>query len=185
MPGAREITIALSGGLGSGKSTTAAELAQRLGGTVASFGDFVRHLATQLGEPTDRPTLQRIGHERVEADANAFVVAFLSWASPPADQILIIDGVRHVSVDAALRSRASAVGEEYFLIVIQTTTQLRADRRHDGNERIHIEVENHPVEREAIEQLPAVADFVVDGDAPPATVASRIIAEVRGRLTHR
>ncbi len=182
MLGTCGLTIGLSGGVGSGKSTTAAELAKRLGGTVASFGDYVRHLAAELGEPPERSVLQRIGQEHVEANADEFLVAFMTWAAPPEDRPLIIDGVRHAAVDASLRKRAADRYDDYFLVVIDTAIHLRAARRHKGDERKLLEVEQHPVEQGAFDKLPAIADFVIDGDAPSEVVVSRLIIAAENKF---
>ena len=185
MPGTRRLTIALAGGAGSGKSTIARELAARLDGAVSSFGDYVRHLAAEQGEPVERSTLQRIGQGHVEADARAFVLAFLDWTSPTGDQPLIVDGVRHASVDDALRAWAVASNRDYVLILLDTSVHERAGRRHDGDEREIRKIDDHPVERETADTLPGIADLVVDGDGAPEDVIARIVAAAPEPIARR
>lgn len=175
MPGTRRLTIALAGAPGSGKSTVAGDLAERLGGEAASFGDFVRHIASQVGRDHERATLQGIGHARVEEGAEAFVMAFLAWAKPEADRPVIIDGVRHRDVDASLRSWASREGRDYALVLIEASVHERARRRHGGDENEVGAIDAHPVERETRDALPGVADLVVDGNGRPDEVVARIV----------
>lgn len=185
MSRARGLTIALAGGAGSGKSTIANVIAARLDGVVSSFGDYVRHLAVQMDEPTDRFTLQRIGQQRVEADAAGFVRAFLDWTSPVDGIPLIIDGVRHTVVDEALRGWAATCGREYLLIMLHASVRVRAERRHDGDQSEIEKIDALPVERETADKLPAIAELIVDADGTPDQVVARIIATVPEGIANR
>ena len=176
MSGARKLVVALAGAAGSGKSTVGRMLADRLHGELASFGDFVRHLASELGESHDRETLQRIGQSRIDDDAQRFINQFLSWAAPADDSPMVIDGVRHVAVDQILREWCIAQKQNYFLILINASEGERARRRHGGNEQEVQRIDKHRVERETADALPQVADFVIDGDGTPDTVIGRIVA---------
>jgi cytidylate kinase len=162
MPGLRRLTIAIAGAPGAGKSTLASELAAKLNGVVSSFGDYVRYLAAEVGESTERVNLQRIGQDRVEADAEGFVTSFLEWASPTTERPLIIDGVRHLIVDRALRTWAESAKSDYLLILLRASDTARAERRYGGSEAEMHRIEGHPAEREASTKLPAAADIVVD-----------------------
>ena len=176
MPRIGKLAIGLAGGVGSGKSTVAKSLAATVAGQVVSFGDYIRHLASALGEPTDRSNLQRIGQQRVEAGASEFLNAFLIWASPEPGVPLIIDGVRHIAVHEALRKWAALSDIDYTLIVLDTSAQARADRRHNGDVREIVTVDGHPVENEAIARLPDLADIVIDGSGSIDDVMNRIFA---------
>lgn len=182
MPRARGLTIALAGGAGSGKSTVAAEIAERLGGGVAAFGDYVRHLAVLAGENPDRTSLQRVGQSKVEAGPSDFVRDFLSWAAPEADVPLVIDGVRHAAIDERLRAWASTQNRGYILVVLDTALRARAERRSGGDEDALRRIDDHPVEREAWATLPALAEVVVDGSGTTAEVIERIAAAAPDRL---
>jgi cytidylate kinase len=164
----------LAGAPGSGKSTIARLLAAKLDGVVVSFGDYVRHLAASSSENSERSTLQRIGQDLVKADPEAFVRQFLDWASPDPDRVLIIDGVRHATINDVLRSTAAERDSEYLLVLLEAPLAVRAMRRCAGNESDLRKLEDHPVEREAATRLPSIADLVVDSSGEPSHVISLI-----------
>jgi cytidylate kinase len=174
LPRARQLIIALAGAPGSGKSTIARLLAAKLDGTVASFGDYVRHLASAAGEGTKRSTLQRIGQGLVESDPEAFAREFLDWASPATGQAMIIDGVRHLVIDQVLRAAADERGRDYFLVLLEAPISERATRRCAGDLDALRRLEDHPVEREAATRLPNIADIIVDGSRDPDAVIALI-----------
>jgi cytidylate kinase len=125
------VIIAISGKMASGKTTLAKALAEEVGGTAVSFGDHVRAIAASQGRPFDRGTLQEIGQAAVEADATKFAVDTLDGSKLAAGAILVLEGLRHVSVRDALRDYARSIGSEIRFIYIETeeeqrTTRLRA-----------------------------------------------------------
>jgi cytidylate kinase len=170
---ARRLIVGISGLPGSGKSTSAGTLAAAVDGDVAAFGDYVRFLARERGASTARQSLQEIGEAEVRADFRDFVVRFLAWADLRSDRVLIIDGVRHVAVDAALRDWAQHAGRTYVRIHIMASAKLRAIRRTSGDESALASIDGHPVEREAASSLVTDADLVVndDWDAPSIVAA--------------
>ena len=182
MPRACGLTIAFAGGAGSGKSTVAAEIAERVGGRVAAFGDYVRQLAAKAGESPDRASLQRVGQRSVEAGPSEFVLSFLKWAAPQSDEPLIIDGVRHATVDECLRIWANTQNRTYMLIILDTAIQARAERRSGGDAEALRRIDEHPVEREAWVTLPKIAEIVVDGSGNVAEVIERIATAAPDRL---
>lgn len=185
MPSPRGVAVALAGAVGSGKSTLGRMLAERMNGEVASFGDFVRHIATQRGITHDRHSLQALGQSRIDENPAAFVAEFLVWAAPKPGKLLVIDGVRHAAVDDILREWSREVGRSYYLILIDASLAERAKRRHSGNEVEARRVDEHRVERETVCTLPSVADLVVDGDGEPENVLKRILAEAPAVIVGR
>ena len=181
----RQLTIALAGTPGSGKSTVARLLAAKLDGIVVSFGDYVRHIAASARENNNRSTLQRIGQDLVENDPEGFVRDFLDWASPDPDRVLIIDGVRHAVIDAVLRSTAAERDSEYLLVLLEAPIAIRATRRCAGNEDDLRKLEDHPVEREAATRLPSIADIVIDSSGEPSQVVAAIAANAPARIACR
>ena len=177
------LAIALAGGAGSGKSTIAAELAKRLNGRAVGFGDYIRHLASTMGRPIDRGSLQQIGQEHAEQGSEIFVANFLDWARLASGQDVVIDGVRHASVDQALRAWASSNGRYYALILLDASMDLRAERQFDGNQEAIHHLDAHPVERETRHTLPMIADLVVSAEGSPEEIVARIAASDLAPLT--
>lgn len=175
MPRPGGLTIALAGGAGSGKTTVAGALADRLGTQVAGFGDFVRHIASQAGRESGREELQRIGQERVERDPEGFVQSFLSWAAPLPGSPLIVEGVRHEAIDRALRAWALTQDRDYALVLLDTPERHRASRRTGGDLARIRAIDGHPVERETVEALPCVAEVIVDGTRSGGEVLACIV----------
>lgn len=169
MLGTGELVVALSGQAGSGKSTLATHLAGRLNGDVASFGNFVRHLAEIQGASPGRRSLQEIGEAAVRAGAKAFVADFIAWADPAPERTLIVDGIRHIAVEDAMRAWAATAGRRYVAVAVTASEALRADRRTMGDQAALRLIDSHPVEQESATALPLQADIVVeenwDGDA--------------------
>src|SRR5207237_1082407 len=80
----KPLVMALSGRIGSGKTTVSTEVARRLGWVRTSFGDYVRSLARSRGLDDSRETLQPLGasvlNEGVEPFCRA-VLAQAGWTS--------------------------------------------------------------------------------------------------------
>jgi cytidylate kinase len=176
LPGIGRLIVSISGLSGSGKSTVARSLAEALGGDVAAFGDYVRHLARERGAPPERWMLQEIGEEEVRADAREFVDRFLTWAGPRTNHALVVDGVRHIAVDAVLRAWARRVGRTYIRIHLVASDELRASRRTSGDLIELASIDNHPVECEAANGLLNGADLVID-DEWDVTLVSAIVLD--------
>lgn len=179
----RPLIIGLSGQLGSGKSTLARSLADALSGHTAAFGDYVRDLAKRNGASVERPSLQQIGETAVRQDTAAFVHAFLTWANPKLESPFVIDGVRHVDVDTALRAWATGKDADYLAILIVASNELRADRRTDGKLNDLAVLDSHPVERETATELPVIADIKVGNDHNVSEVVAIIAKWRKARRT--
>jgi hypothetical protein len=132
-------------------------------------------LASEAGEGTERPDLQRLGQDRIEQDTEEFVRAFLTWAAPPKLRPLVIEGVRHGVVDRALRAWACSENRDYALILIDASDEVRAARRTNGNIAGIRAIDRHLVERETVQGLPRVADAVVNGSGTGGEVIARVV----------
>ena len=178
MPRRRHLVVCLAGAVGSGKTTVARALAADLDATIAGFGDFVRHIAAENNEPTDRNTLQRLGQSLVEADAIGFTRRFTDWARFDATRSIIIEGVRHASAYDAIRDFAQTIGAVPFLIFLNTSSNVRAVRRFGGDLSALIRVDLHAAERQTVDVLERRADLTVDGAKP----LDEVVGAIRGGL---
>jgi dephospho-CoA kinase len=157
------VIIAISGRMASGKTTLAKALADRFGGTAASFGDHVRAIAASQGREPNRKALQEIGQAAVDADPDRFVVNFLAGLKPAADTILVIEGLRHVSVRDALRDYARKTGAEIRFVFIEADEEQRATRlrARGDSEKATASLEAHASEADVRDRLRDEADLIV------------------------
>src|SRR5437879_891815 len=95
--------IALSGKLGSGKTTISSAIATLLGWRRVGFGDYVRKVVRERGLEETRQNLQVVGTELLEADPREFCKAVLSSGGWTSGEPLIIDGLRHVRTIAIVQ----------------------------------------------------------------------------------
>jgi adenylate kinase family enzyme len=145
---------------GVGKTTLGQALARRLGAAYFSFGRYVRTLVAVGGEPPDRSVLQTIGEGQVERDANDFVeramaTVDLDW------KVLVIDGVRHVTVLTHLKAFAKRQGANLRLIHLDADNEVRMRRlaeRGIAPEAARL-AENHASEQDVVRALPALANI--------------------------
>ena len=161
MPFPAKLIIAVSGQPGAGKSTLARQLADLAGGRTASFGSYLRVLAAKCGLGEDRATLQSLGEELVHDDPVVFTTGFLDWARAEGEGALVVDGVRHVTVDEVLRAWAGRAGARYRAVVVTAPIRLRAKARTAGDLELLRVMDEHPTERQATGELLARADHIL------------------------
>jgi energy-coupling factor transporter ATP-binding protein EcfA2 len=159
-----QLIIGLSGQAGSGKSTLAQFLTEQLNAETAAFGDFVRYLAACQGASIERMSLQEIGQAAVRSGTEEFVSGFIAWAAPSPGRAFVVDGIRHVAIDKAIRTWAANTGRKYVAVTISASEEVRAQRRTNGDRSALATLDGHPVETESVTSLPLIADFVVDQD---------------------
>lgn len=161
--------VGIAGAIGSGKSELSHALARELDGVRLSFGDFVRREAEARDVEPTRENLQRLGEQLIdELGAPEFVRRVLT-ERPPAD-LLVVDGVRHLAVDEALRKLA----EQYVLVFVAVDDETRRRRlvEREGQEVDLAALDQHSTERE-VSSLRERAAAVVDG-TDSATAVERV-----------
>ncbi|MGA0603920.1 AAA family ATPase [Caulobacter sp. KR2-114] len=176
--------IALAGAIGSGKSTLANALAAVRESRCASFGSYVRHLVDERGlDVNDRTVLQDVGHERVETDARVFLDDTLQWAGHHPAGELVLDGVRHLKILAALHARARELNDPTVLVYLDTPVDVRHARVASRGKTLEqiLEDERHPAERDLYEGLRNAADLRLDGDRPVQELRDKVLAFLAGR----
>lgn len=167
--------IVICGQMGSGKSTIAAFLASKLSKQVVSFGNYIRRLAQESGQPTTRDALQNLGQAQYQSlGATGLLHGVLHLAGVEEDQTVVFDGVRHTEVLAAIRRSA----ERTVAIYLEVSAEERYRRRrcqssHDLSPEEFQSVEHHEVEAET-RMLAELCDYVID--------ASRTLPDIQNIL---
>ncbi len=104
---ASPVILVLSGQTGSGKTSLAKELALKLNANFASFGSYVRTVATSRGIGLDRISLQNLGQTLIEEfGPDVFVKEVLTLGQCSSNDITILDGVRSVEIWRAVQKLA-------------------------------------------------------------------------------
>jgi thymidylate kinase len=176
------LLIVLSGRTASGKSTLGKLAAAQLCGEFASFGGYVRTLATSLGLGDDRLTLQDLGQRRVEEDVDRFVAGFLAYAGWAPGKVLVVDGLRHLSVLSALER---VVGSNEVLLGHLDISDEERDRRLRArglSDEDIADIEKHASEIDVIRHLASRAALRLDGSLPLQELSERIANHVAGSL---
>lgn len=175
--------LAFSGQIGSGKSSLAGAISEKLRWKLGSFGDFVRQEAHKRGINSEsRWALQELGMLLVTTNLGGFCAGFLRSIAYSPGENLVLDGIRHEVVLKTIREQTNATWVRLVHVVADATVRKR---RHSirGLEEGLTTSESHPVERE--EQLLAQrADFLLDTtDLATSEATSRVQAWVSKELS--
>jgi dephospho-CoA kinase len=163
MGGAVMDVIGVAGSLAAGKSTFIRTIEQEIPVQIISFGRFVKGQAQTRGLAIARKTLQDLGEELVTTwGPEAFVDKVLSEQLQSAPTLVVLDGVRHVSVWGAVCNRFGRA----ILVYLSQSEKLSTDRLM-GRDGLTVEVAQeaiqHPMEA-GLSAVEAVADVVLRGD---------------------
>ena len=173
--------VGISGRIAVGKSCIARALAVVLECQVLSFGDFVRARATSVGASLSRESLVAIGQSLVDRDCQGFVASTISFADWSPGDRLVIDGIRHHCVRAALV--ATAANQQFLHVHVRSSESVRYRRLQRRQElRDLASLDADPTEGE-VTALGAAADLVVRGDREVDTVVPKILAHLHGVAT--
>jgi hypothetical protein len=181
----RPAIVAISGPIGSGKTTTASLLSQRTGWPRTSYGDAVR-ASDHRGIPHDRGDLQRIGTELIASGWDAFSRRALDLAAWQPGEPAIVEGVRHAPAIAALRRIARPLPViAIYLDLPAGAATTRASMRDSTTPEQGQFAAAHPVEQD-LPAVRALADLVVIVlDRAPEAIAEDIVSYLAGRVGTR
>ncbi|MEI6495964.1 MAG: dephospho-CoA kinase [Actinomycetota bacterium] len=100
------ILVGLTGGIGSGKSTVSAALAQR--GAVVVDADAIAREVQQPGSPVIAALAERFGSHIVQADGNLDRAALAAIAFADADALKALNAIVHPAIGNEINSRVMA-----------------------------------------------------------------------------
>lgn len=179
------LVFALSGAIGSGKTSVSRALSVELGWPRCAFGDQVRSEARMRGlDPSQRDVLQELGKELVACDPEAFCRATLDQAGGQG-MSLVLDGVRHIEIlEIVRRVVEPAPVVLVYLDVIKSQREARLASAGRDQEKSLIELDRHSTECQVRDRIREAADLVIDGSKPlPQLVQElRIFAAASNRV---
>lgn len=158
------IVIGISGKRGSGKTTFADDLANKLGWKVTHFGRLVRAKANTAGLGDSIEELQALGESLVKEPHN-FCADLLKFCDWQIGENLIVDGIRHLEVADVLAELVHP--SKLFLIAISVNEQGRLSRlkERDGCVPENISrLDGHSTEVQVGTIIERRADLVIRGD---------------------
>lgn len=170
------VVVGLSGRVGSGKSSLAACLAERSGWLRAAFGDYVRELARIRGlRHEDRQILQAVGLAEIAKGWRPFCSAVLNHAGWEPGTPLIVEGIRHR--EAAETIRGITRPDKSFLVYLAAEDDLIAARLKVRGKDVGSlgEIEGHATESQTRDELPRIADLVLDASRPLEELAQTVL----------
>jgi dephospho-CoA kinase len=171
--------VAISGRIGSGKSSLSQALAQAQGWDVVSFGRYVKAVAEEQKIGTDRELLQALGQSLIDADgADLFLQKVVAYCRP-VSMVQVFDGVRHIAMIDAIRRCYGTL----TVVCLHAQDQLRYDRYaarsdHPVDTQTFLAWDDHAVERGA-EDVCVHADLYLDAASPIDALTRETLDELR------
>ena len=160
-----DITLALGGRTGAGKTTVGRRLADALGVPLVSFGDFVRSEAEIRGLGHEREILQCLGQNLIGTLGwTAFCERALAAAGVELPHVSVIEGVRHVEVIQALRSLYTPLRVRFVWLDVTDEDRAARLRARGDDPQLLASWERHETEHQVLGALPAAANLRVASD---------------------
>lgn len=152
--------VAFAGKIGVGKSALSSLLAAELGWKRASFGGYIRSLASERGQEPGREILQRIGEELEASDPVGLCRSVLSSVEWQSGEPIVIDGIRHLRILDLLRALVRPQPLCFiYLDVEEATRKARLADRQDGDLFSLSTIDAHSTEHDVRTCLRGVADY--------------------------
>ena len=173
----KALLVCFSGKIGSGKTSTSNAVAKALGCGYASFSGYLRDVvARRGGDPDCRESLQDLGQDRIEEDAELFCRDVLAAAGFVPGQDFVLDGVRHFEVLHHLVR--IAVPSEMRLFFLEADARLRSRRVGERSAKEGEDFDraaSHVVEEEMADKLPMAAHAIIDNSLPSCDVIDQCV----------
>jgi len=155
-----EAIIGIAGAIGSGKTSLTKAICGSLKAREVSFGHYVSQRVIHGGGIPSREALQEMGQRLIqELGMERFVLNVLAEANVKWDDLIVIEGVRHLDAWEAL----SRLSERRMLVYLDVEEEARLSRAsiRDGISADYIECDlKHPVEA-GVNALRGYADVIL------------------------
>ena len=185
------IVVGLTGGIGSGKSTVSAALAE-LGAVVIDADATARQLQ-EPGQPVFMAIVHRFGNEMVAADGTLDRLALAALVFPNPDLLKDLNALTHPAIGAKIRSRMRAhVGTNVVVVldvplliensrypvagvaVVDLPVETAVDRLVNSRGMDEADARARIARQATREERLAKADFVIDNSADRAALTAQI-----------
>jgi len=170
------IVVAISGGIGSGKTSLASALVEHWKVPHASFGAFVRSEAAERGVPIDREHLQDLGETLIrEFGWDKFCRATLQAGGWTTGATAVVEGVRHEAAFDAISKIVSPT--RCVLVFIDADFKLREQRLVGGSLGQDLaKAEAHSTEQDVKSRLRERANLILDGTSTLGSLVAQVHA---------
>ena len=175
------VVACFSGGIGSGKTTLASAVAERMGLKVASFGAFVRQTARSRGIGEERAALQALGETLIaEMTFDGFCRAVLEATGWDGAGSVAVEGIRHVAAfDTIKRLAAPLPAKLFFVDVPRDVRQARADGARPSEQSDLAKADAHSTEKDVHGALREIADLTLDGTRDIDALTEEVVRTLR------
>lgn len=120
------ILVGLTGGIGAGKSTVSALLAER--GAVVIDADAITHELQRAGTPVLAAIVERFGDGVLAADGELDRPALAAIVFNDADELAALNAIVHPAVGAEMAERMAAVAETDHVVVLDVPLLVESGR---------------------------------------------------------
>jgi dephospho-CoA kinase len=120
------ILVGLTGGIGSGKSTVSALLAQR--GAVIIDADAIVHELQEPGQPVFDAIVEEFGAEVVGADGALARAALAGIVFGDADRLAALNGIVHPAVGAEIARRMAEEAQSDHIVILDVPLLVESGR---------------------------------------------------------
>lgn len=176
----RSIVVGIGGQIGSGKTSVAVNLASQLDCPLASFGSYVRKVASDRGLPTRREVLQDLSIELLASlGAEGLTRNVLTSSGWDRKHSLVVDGIRHSAIVAALKQQVSPL--PFLLVYLDVSAKVRENRlvvRDNLSTKEINRFEHHSTEQDVPEGVRQLADIVINSERDVKETVSSVLKSI-------
>jgi len=172
----KPLIVCFSGRIGSGKTTVSVSVAERLDIARASFGDYIRAIATSKGlDPQSREVLSALGEQTInDLGWQRFCQNVLSSVNWSYDKGLVVDGIRHIQAIEQIKNIIPNL--PVYLVHLSLPDEIAEIRQRGKGVEENPKAEMHSTEIQVINDLPSRADTLISADQSINEITDQVIA---------